>query len=96
MARAARKEPTVRELDERLTKLESRLEESESNVKAGFERLESKIDAAQNSNDVMFKVLFRQREDDRVLADQRQAIADQRHAEIMAQFEKLLARPSEN
>jgi hypothetical protein len=29
-------------------------------------------------------------------ADQRQVIADHRHAEIMAQFEKLLARPSEN
>lgn len=39
---------------------------AESNVKVGFERLEGEIDAAQNSNDVMFKVLFRKREDDRV------------------------------
>jgi hypothetical protein len=47
------------------------------------------------------------RTDDRTLADQRydafiaridknQAIADQRHTQIMAQFEKLLAKPSEN
>jgi hypothetical protein len=46
------------------------------------------------------------RTDDRTLADQRydaliaridknQAITDQRHTQIMAQFEKLLAKPSE-
>jgi hypothetical protein len=32
----------------------------------------------------------------RRVSDQRQALADQRHAEIMAQFEKLLDRPRDN
>ena len=112
MARAARRDPTPRELDERLTKLERRIaeiaptttasqsDELRAEMRKGFadahELIDRKIREAQSSNDVMFKMLFRQREDDRVLADQRQAAADQRHAEIMAQFEKLLRQPPEN
>jgi hypothetical protein len=100
MARAARKDPTVRELDERLNKVEGGFERLERKIDVAIERFDRKIDAAverldrnideaQHSNDLMFKVLLRQREDDRVLADRR-------HAEIMAQFEKLQAKSTEN
>jgi len=103
MARAARRPPTVQELDERLTRLE---QESGQNVatrdlvldmKAELLRaiqdtkanLLQSITEAQSSNDVMFKVLLRQREDDRVLADQRQAA-------LVAMLEKIVVRPQEN
>jgi hypothetical protein len=44
----------------------------------------------------MFKVVFRQLEADRLMADQRQAISDRRHAEIMGQLEKILTQSREN
>lgn len=73
----------VKELRERLDALEG----------AGLPHLEQvlrqEIREARSDADVMFKVLLRQREDDRVLADRR-------HAEIMAQFEKLTTRPQNN
>jgi hypothetical protein len=73
----------VKELRERLDALEG----------AGVPHLEQvlrqEIREARSDADVMFKVLLRQREDDRVLADRR-------HAEIMAQFEKLTTRPQNN
>jgi hypothetical protein len=122
MARQARKEPTIRELDDRLTKVERRVdidtsglhpdvrqefvatrevvervdrkldavaERLNSKIDATSERLGRRIDEERHSNDAMFQVLFRQLEADRLLADQR-------HAAIMSQFEKLLTRPSEN
>ena len=73
----------VRELRERLDALEG------SGLPHLEQVLRQEIREARSDADVMFKVLLRQREDDRVLADQR-------HAEIMAQFEKLTARPPDN
>ena len=79
MARAARKEPTVKELAERLDTLEGRrIERLEQTVREGFAE-----------HGALINLLLKQRADDR-------ALADQRHAEIMAQFEKLQAKPTEN
>lgn len=77
----------VKELRNRLDALEG---------PSGLEGLERAIGELRSDNDAVFKILLRQREDDRALADQRQVIADKRHAEIMAQFEKLATRPPEN
>jgi hypothetical protein len=79
----------VKEIENRLDalerpKLETRLDKLEQTVAEGFADQKAMMD-----------VLLRQRADDRTLADQRQAIADKRHAEVMAQFEKLLAKPPE-
>ena len=80
---AATLKRVVRELRERIDALEG----------AGLPHLEQalrqEIREARSDADVMFKVLLRQREDDRVLADRR-------HAEIMAQFEKLTTGPQNN
>ena len=84
----------VKQLEDRLDALER--DKLEQVVREGFAE-----------NGALINLLLKQRTDDRTLADQRydaligridknQAIADQRHTQIMAQFEKLLARPSEN
>lgn len=62
-----------------------RLNKIEQTVKEGFAE-----------HGALINLLLKQRADDRALADQRRTIADQRHAEIMAQFEKLLAKRPEN
>ena len=96
MARAARKEPTVRELDERLTKAEGRLDALERpQIETRLDRLEQVVREGFAEQTAMMNVLLKQRADDRALADQRQTIADQRHAEVMAQLEKIHAKPSE-
>jgi hypothetical protein len=87
MARAARKEPTVRELDERLTKVEGRLDALVGS--GGLEGVRQEIREAQSSNDALFKVVLRQLEDMRT-------VVDRRFDAVMAQFEKLQAKPTEN
>jgi O-acetylhomoserine/O-acetylserine sulfhydrylase-like pyridoxal-dependent enzyme len=87
MARAARKEPTVRELDERLAKVESRLAAIEGS--GGLDGVRQAITEAQSSNDALFKVVLRQIEDMRT-------VVDRRFDAVMAQFEKLQAKPTEN
>jgi len=73
----------VKQLRDRLDALEG------SGIPHLEQLLRQEIREARSDADVMFKVLLRQREDDRVLADKR-------HAEIMAQFEKLTTGPSDN
>ena len=87
MARAARKEPTVRELDERLAKVESRLDAIEGS--GGLAGIRQDIREAQSSNDALFKVVLRQLEDMRT-------VVDRRFDAVMAQFEKLATKPPEN
>jgi hypothetical protein len=90
MARAARKEPTVRELDERLAKVEGRLDDLERpKLEQRLDKLEQTVREGFAEHGALINLLLKQRADDRVLADQR-------HAEVMAQFEKLQAKPSEN
>jgi hypothetical protein len=73
----------VKELRDRIDALEG------SGIPHLEQVLRQEIREARSDADVMFKVLLRQREDDRVLADKR-------HAEIMAQFEKLATGRSDN
>ena len=73
----------VKELRDRLDALEG------SGIPHLEQVLGQEIREVRSDADVMFKVLLRQREDDRVLADKR-------HAEIMAQFEKLTTGPPDN
>jgi hypothetical protein len=90
MARAARKEPTVRELDERLTKVEGRLDAIEGQpLGPRLDRLEQTVRENYAEHNALINLLLKQRSDDR-------ALADQRHNEIMAQFEKLQAKPPEH
>jgi hypothetical protein len=101
MVRAARKEPTVRELDERLAKVESRLDAlEEPKLETRLERLEQTVREGFAEHSALINLLLKQRADDRALADQRHealvASMDNQHAAVMAQFEKLLAKPSEN
>jgi hypothetical protein len=101
MARAARKEPTVRELDERLTKVEGRLDAlEEPALETGLEKLKQTVREGFAEHTALINLLLKQRADDRALADQRHdalsARMDNQHAAVMAQFEKLLAKPSEN
>jgi predicted kinase len=56
---------------------------------AGLDGVRQEIRELRSDHDAMFKILLRQREDDR-------ALADQRHAQIMGQFEKLFSQPPEN
>jgi hypothetical protein len=80
----------VKEIETRLEalerpQLEQRLDKLEQVVKEGFAEQKAMTDL----------LLKRSFEAERI-SDQRQAIADQRHDEIMAQFEKLQAKPIEN
>jgi hypothetical protein len=58
------------------------------------------IEQNQHCNDTMLKVVFRQLEADRLMADQQHTtllnVINQNQAVAMAQFEKLLVRPPEN
>jgi hypothetical protein len=89
----------VRDLETRLDALQGAAPDSEAfrdEVRKEFATTREFIDRNQQSNDAMFKVVFRQLEADRLMADQRQAISDRRHAEIMGQLEKILTQPREN
>jgi predicted kinase len=70
----------VKELRDRVNALEG---------DAGLDGVRQEIRELRSDNDAMFKILLRQREDDR-------ALADQRRAQIMGRFEKLFSQPPEN
>jgi hypothetical protein len=94
----------VKELDERVAKIEaagsSETEAWRADVTRELAVIRDMIEQNQHSNDTMLKVVFRQLEADRLMADQRHTtllnVIIQNQAVVMAQFEKLLAQPPEN
>jgi len=76
----------VAELKRRVRELETRMDVFEG---TRFERLERAVPEGFAEHGASIDLLLKQRGDDR-------ALADQRHAEVMAQFEKLLTRPPQN
>jgi hypothetical protein len=127
MARPARREPTNRELDERVTRLEQQVAEiattvTRTNEVAVREIAEFKRAIVEHREEVRrtlaetatrelvirevsglraelrgeLQSLRTGLDQLRIVGDARQVLADQRHAEIMGQFEKLFSGPSEN
>jgi uncharacterized coiled-coil protein SlyX len=127
MARPARREPTNRELDERVTRLEQQVAEiattvTRTNEVAVREIAEFKRAIVEHREEVRrtlaetatrelvirevsglraelrgeLQSLRAGLDQLRIVGDARQVLADQRHAEIMGQFEKLFSGPSEN
>jgi chromosome segregation ATPase len=127
MARPARREPTNRELDERVSRLEQQVAEiaatvTQTNEVAAREIAEFKRAFVEHREEVRrtlaetatrelvirevsglraelrgeLQSLRTELDQLRIVGDGRQVLADQRHAEIMGQFEKLLSGPSEN
>jgi chromosome segregation ATPase len=127
MARPARREPTNRELDERVTRLEQQVAEiattvTQTNEVAVREIAEFKRAFVEHREEVRrtlaetatrelvirevsglraelrgeLQSLRTELDQLRIVGDGRQVLADQRHAELMGQFEKLFSGPSEN
>jgi hypothetical protein len=77
-------------LKRQMRQIEERLEAIERpKLEQRLDKLEQTVKEGFSDQKAVMDVLLKQRADDRVLADQR-------HAEVMAQFEKLQAKPTEN
>jgi hypothetical protein len=104
MARAARKEPTVRELDERLAKVETRLDALEGprlgKIEQRLDHLEQVVKEGFAEQKAVTDLLLKRSFEAERITDQRHdaliARMDSQHAAVMAQFEKLQAKPTEN
>ena len=83
MATAAQEVPALKRA---VKEIENRLDAFEGTGLAGICQA---IREAQSSNDALFKVAFRQ-------IEHLHSVIDKRFDAVMAQFEKLLAQPSEN
>jgi hypothetical protein len=98
MVRAARRDPTPRELDERLTRVERQVAELATAMtganEAAVREFKSFRDAFIEHRAEVRKA-FAETATKADLAGLRAEVR-QNHAEVMAQFEKLLAKPSEN
>jgi chromosome segregation ATPase len=91
------------ELEARLRRYEALVSDRqgalEREMRAGFQGVNARFDGLESELRFRFEQIDRLEERmDEVLARMGalEKVGDQRHAEIMAQLEKLLARPSEN
>jgi hypothetical protein len=107
MARIARREPSNQELDERLTRLEHHVAEIATTVTQANKAAVNEIhafrtavvehrDEARKAFSSTHELIIRLHAELQAEVRNDRLLANQRHAEIMAQFEKLTIRPAEN
>jgi predicted nucleic acid-binding Zn-ribbon protein len=92
----ARRDPSIQELEQRVTRLEQQVGEIATTVTSSNE---AAVRETRSFRDAFIEQRIEVRQAFEAVAqrfDRLERLADQRHAEIMAQFEKLATKPPEN